>query len=246
MMQYLLSRAGRAIVMRLAQERTLCAFDFDGTLSPIVEHPAEAAMRAQTRTLLDGLAALYPCVILSGRSRADLLGRLDGVKVAGVIGNHGAETEATALRQPRRVEQWKATLERELGAVPGVWVEDKILSLAVHYRQAAQKTEARRRILAAVRDLEHVRVVAGKQVVNLVVARAPDKGTALATERDRLGCDWVLYVGDDETDEHAFALEGNVVPVRIGRSRRSHARYWLRTQSEIDKLLELLMGLRGA
>ena len=40
-----------------------------------------------------------------------------------------------------------------------------------------------------------------------------------------LGCDWVLYVGDDETDEDAFALGGNMVPVRVGRKQRSHARY---------------------
>ena len=239
-MQYLLSRASRPILTRLAQERTLCAFDFDGTLSPIVEHPGQAGMRDQTRSLLGRLAALYPCVIVSGRARADLLGRLSGVKVARVIGNHGAETEATT-RKPRRVEQWKASLELELGALPGLWVEDKGLSLAVHYRQSPQKTEARRRILAAARNLEQVRVFGGKQVVNLVVDRAPDKGEALAAERDRLGCNWVLYVGDDENDEDAFALDGNIVPVRIGRKQRSHARYYLRTQAEIDKLLELLV-----
>ena len=81
--------------------------------------------------------------------------------------------------------------------------------------------------------------------MNLVVDRAPHKGDALAAERDRLGCDWVLYVGDDDNDEDAFALDGNVVPVRIGRKRDSHARYYLRTQAEIDELLELLRGMRS-
>src|ERR1035441_6032607 len=90
-MEYILSRASRAILARLALNRTLCAFDFDGTLSPIVEHPAQASMRDRTRILLDRLAALYPCVVISGRSRADLLGRLGSVKLASVIGNHGAE-----------------------------------------------------------------------------------------------------------------------------------------------------------
>ena len=144
----------------------------------------------------------------------------------------------------RRVAQWKASLELELGALPGVWVEDKGLSLAVHYRQSPQKAEARRRILAATRNLKQVRVFGGKQVVNLVLDRAPNKGEALAAERDRLGCNWVLYVGDDENDEDAFALDGNIVPVRIGRKQRSHARYYLRTQAEIDKLLELLVRMR--
>src|ERR1039457_7339473 len=104
-MLYLLSRASRSILMRLAQERTLCAFDFDGTLSPIVEHPGQAVMGSQARILLGRLAALYPCVIVSGRGRADLLGMLSGVKVARVIGNHGAETEATTRKPPRRGER---------------------------------------------------------------------------------------------------------------------------------------------
>ena len=74
----------------------------------------------------------------------------------------------------------------------------------------------------------------GKQVVNVVARLAPHKGDALAAERDRLKCNWVLYLGDDENDEDAFALGGNVVPVRIGRKQRTHARYFLRTQTEIE------------
>jgi len=233
------------MLARLALQKTLCAFDFDGTLSPIVERPGEAGMRGQTRILLRRLAALYPCVIVSGRSRADVLARLRGVKVARVVGNHGAETEATVRIPRRRIEQWKASLELALGATPGLWVEDKDYSLAVHYRQSPRKTEANRRILEAARNLEQVRVVGGKQVVNLVLDSAPDKGDALATERVRLGCSWVLYVGDDDTDEDAFALHGNVVPVRVGRKQRSHARYYLRTQIEMDRLLETLVRLRA-
>lgn len=243
-MEYLLSRAGRKILMRLAGRRTLCAFDFDGTLSPIVARPDRAGMRARTSMLLGSLARIYPCVIVSGRARADLLGKLGGVPVARVIGNHGAETEIVAHSSRRVVQRWKPALEGELGSVPGVWVEDKGLSLAVHYRQSPQKAEARRRILAASRLLKHVRVFGGKQVVNLVIDRAPDKGVAVAAERDRLACEWVLYVGDDDTDEDAFALEGDIVPVRIGRKQTSRARYFLRAQAEIDQLLTLLLRLR--
>jgi len=243
-MQYLLSPASRGVLTRLAVEKTLCAFDFDGTLSPIVEHPGEAGMRDQTWILLGRLAELYPCVIVSGRGRADLLGKLRGVSVARAIGNHGAESEAATHIPRRRVERWKESLDLALGAIPGLWVEDKTLSLAVHYRQCTQKPEVRRRILAAARNLDRARVVGGKQVVNLVVDRAPDKGEALAAERARLRCSWVLYVGDDDNDEAAFALDGNVVPVRIGRRLHSHARYYLRKQMEIDKLLELLVLLR--
>lgn len=241
-MRYLLSRNSRPIVAQLAAERTLCAFDFDGTLAPIVEHPNQARMRTRTKELLGALAALYPCVIVSGRARSNVLGKLRGLNVAGVIGNHGAEmigTEGTSNRL--RVAQWKVALKSGLGLCPGVWIEDKGLSLAVHYRQSMQKAQARRHILAATRRLKQARVFGGKQVVNVVMDKAPHKGEALAAERDRLGCNSVLYVGDDENDEDAFGLDGKLVPVRIGRKRQSHARYYLRTQTEIDRLLELLV-----
>ena len=232
------------MLTRLAHENSLCAFDFDGTLSPIVPHPDRAGMRIRTRKLLACLAESYPCVVVSGRARADVLSKLGSMKLARVIGNHGAETEASTQSSRRQVGRWKAVLEREIGPFPGVWIEDKGISLAVHYRQSPRKAEARRLVLAAVRKLPDVRVYGGKEVMNLVGLHAAHKGDALAAERRRLKCNWVLYVGDDENDEDAFALAGNVVPVRIGRKQRSHARYYLRTQAEIDELLDLLVRLR--
>jgi trehalose 6-phosphate phosphatase len=233
------------LVTRLAHERTLCAFDFDGTLAPIADHPDAAGMRKRTRDLLRRVASLYPCIIVSGRDRASVLKKLSGVRVAGVLGNHGAES----VRKPgprRDVKRWKAALEPELDPIAGTWIEEKESSLAIHYRQSLSKAEARRRILAAAGKLKNVRVFGGKQVVNVVRDVAPHKGDALAAERDRLQCNWVLYLGDDENDEDAFALEGNIVPVRIGRKQRTHARYYLRTQAEIDDLLESLVQLREA
>ncbi|MGB7986604.1 MAG: trehalose-phosphatase [Terracidiphilus sp.] len=244
-MKYFLSKTVLPVVTRLAQERTLCAFDFDGTLSPIAEHPDQAGMRDRTRSLLNSLASLYPCIIVSGRARADVLEKLGDVKVDRVIGNHGAETEATqTFRQ--RMDQWKAALEVEVGFIPGVWVEDKGLSLAIHYRQASSKMEARKRIAAATQRLESARVYGGKQVVNVVQEGLPNKGDALADERDRLGCGGVMYVGDDENDEDAFAMEGNIVAVRIRRSLHSRAGYFLRSQVEVDELLDLLVQMREA
>ena len=241
-MRYLLSRACRPILARLARERTLCAFDFDGTLAPIVDHPDQAGMRDRTRKLLARVAALYPCVIISGRARADLLGKLGGVKVARVIGNHGAETESDrakvappggAMEGRPGARAWHAS--RSVGGRQGPLSGRALPPVPPESAKPAggfsQPTQ----------NLKQVRVFGGKQVVNLVAEGAPHKGEALAAERDRLGCNWVLYVGDDENDEDAFALDGNVVPVRIGRKRHSHARYYLRTQAEIDKLLELLV-----
>jgi len=246
-MKYLLSRASLPLLTRLAHQRTLCAFDFDGTLAPIADHPDRAGMRKRTRDLLRRVALLYPCVIVSGRDRTSVLKKLNGVRVAGVLGNHGAESARTPGSR-KEVKPWKAALEHELdplpGTLPGIWIEEKESSLSIHYRLCSQKAEAQRRILAATAKLKNVRVFGGKDVVNVMGKLAPHKGDALAAERDRLQCNWVLYLGDDENDEDAFALAGNIVPVRIGRKQRTHARYYLRTQIEIDDLLELLAELR--
>jgi trehalose 6-phosphate phosphatase len=246
-MRYLLSRASLPLLVQLAHERTLCAFDFDGTLAPIVDHPDQAGMRKRTRDLLRQVASLYPCVIVSGRDRVSVLEKLNGVHVAGVLGNHGAESDRK-LGSRKDVKLWKAALERELDPLPGtlsgIWIEEKESSLAIHYRLCSRKAEAQRRILAAAGKLKNVRVFGGKDVVNVMGKLAPHKGDALAAERDRLQCNWVLYLGDDENDEDAFALEGNMVPVRIGRKQHTHARYYLCGQTEIDDLLELLAQLR--
>jgi trehalose 6-phosphate phosphatase len=229
----------------LASERTLCGFDFDGTLAPIVQHPNEAEMRPRTREVLRELAAAFPCVILSGRAGPDVAAKVGDICVARVLGNHGAEIAPEAFKIKPEVERWQAELDQKLNGSQGVWIENKGLSLAVHYRQASDKPEMRRRILAAAREIRPARVFSGKQVINLTVKNAPHKGLALASERKRLGCDWVLFVGDDENDEDAFSIGGNIIATRVGRKRDSQAEYYLKNQSEIDTLLERLVKLRA-
>ena len=244
-MRYFLSPAGRSVATRLAAEKTLCAFDYDGTLAPIVAHPAQARMGMATRRLLTKLTALYPCAVISGRAKRDLLARLAGTGLKRVIGNHGADAGNPSREAPAVVREWAMELAPVVAPLDGVWIENKGYSLAVHYRQSVRKREARRSILAAVRRLRRARVVGGKQVVNVVPAGAPNKGTALLFERDSADCKCVLYVGDDDNDEDAFALSADVVAVRVGHKTASCARYYLRSQPEIDRLLELLIALRS-
>lgn len=243
-MRHLLSKASSPVLERLARANTLCAFDFDGTLAPIVDDPLEAAMRTSTRELLGELCRLYPVAVLSGRARTDLAGKLNGAGVSSVIGNHGGETAEESGGTPGRVGLWKAILELRLPKDRGLWVEDKGLSLAVHYRRAIRKAEARNSIHAAVRGLEGLKIVGGKEVINLIESHAPTKGDALAAERDRLGCNAILYVGDDDNDEDAFGLEGDLVPVRVGRTSKSKARFYIPSQEQIDDLLRRMVDLR--
>jgi trehalose 6-phosphate phosphatase len=250
-MKHLLSPRNLPVVERFAWSRVLLAFDFDGTLAPIIVDPNAAQMRARTRVLLARAATLYPTVVISGRTRADTRRRLEGVALREVIGNHGAERTDVDAREGPAVRRWRLALGARLAELPGVFIESKGLSLSVHYRQSRQKKRARAAILAGAAELarrEPLRIVGGKQVVNLVSEDAPHKGVALERARARLGCDTALYVGDDETDEDVFALDqpGRLLGVRVGTRAGSHAAFFLRGQGEIDQLLRVLIRARTA
>ncbi len=242
--RYILSSSSRPVLKELARENTLCAFDFDGTLAPIVDQPEKANLRDETRRALARLSTLYPCIVVSGRAGDDVRDRLQGLQLARVIGNHGAEGAAFDGGETSAFPEWKAELRKLISVLPGVQLEDKGLSLAIHYRQSTDKSTARRRILAAASELRDSHVFGGKQVVNVVHAGAPNKGDALADERERLACDHVIFVGDDDNDEAAFALRGKVVSVRVGLKKTSHARYYVRRQAEVDELIRCLVYLR--
>jgi trehalose 6-phosphate phosphatase len=243
-MKHILARANRDVLRQFACSRMLLAFDFDGTLAPIVPAPEQAVMRPDTRSLLEALARRYPCVVISGRARADAVRRLRGVEAVEVIGNHGIEPWQTSSRGLLLVRRWRRVLERELAPFAGVTVEDKVHSLAVHYRRSREKKKARAAILRVAAALGDLRLIRGKQVVNLLPTDAAHKGIALERARARFACDTALYVGDDETDEDVFALDqpGRLLTIRVGRKRHSGASYFLQNQAEIDRLLEALLG----
>lgn len=246
-MRHILARANVDILRQFAWSRVLLAFDYDGTLAPIVDDPARARMRSRTRALFRDVARRYPCVIISGRSQVDIRRHLVGVEVAEVIGNHGIDPAQYDGPLSRRVRGWTAKLERELAGLRGVVIEDKVVSIAVHYRQSREKRRAAVEILRAAQGLGKVRIIRGKLVFNLLPEGAPHKGMALQAARDRLGCDTAIYVGDDEADEDVFALDepGRLLGLRVEDSATSHAGYFLRDQEEVDDLLSVLLSCRA-
>jgi trehalose 6-phosphate phosphatase len=241
----ILRPANRHVLAEFAASNVLLAFDFDGTLAPIVAVPSHARMRSETSRLLAEAARLYSCIVVSGRAHSDLLGRLDGIPVRGVVGNHGVEPWETSQELADEVQRWRPLLEQKLRDLPGVTIEDKSFSVSVHYRRARDKERARAQILDAAAALGDVRVIGGLQVVNILPPGAPDKGTALVSERERLGCESAIYVGDDETDEDVFALEDpdRVLGIRVGPTPASAAEYSINSQAEIDELLRVLVEL---
>lgn len=248
-MKALLSRENRVLLDQLAWSNVLLAFDFDGTLAPIVTNRHRAAMRARTARLFATVCQRYPSAVISGRAKADVARRLSGARVKYLIGNHGLEPGTRLGTFERQVVQAHPLLETALEAVPGIDIENKRYSLAIHYRRAREKQKAREAIRRAVAGLPvPMRVIPGKLVINAVPAAAPNKGDALLALRDKTGTDVAMYIGDDVTDEDVFRIDqpGRLFTVRVGRSRTSAARYYLRAQQEIDTLLEHLVALRAA
>jgi trehalose 6-phosphate phosphatase len=246
-MNNILSRSGLEVLKQFAWSNGLLAFDYDGTLAPIVPDPERAAMRKSTRELLDELTRLYPVIVVSGRAQADVRKRLKGVPVREVVGNHGLEPWHAAGRFAERVQRWKSFLQEKLRSFKGVAIEDKNFSLAIHYRHCREKKRAKAEILKAVSQLKDIRIIGGKCVVNLLPSQAPHKGLALVRQRKQLQCDTAIFVGDDETDEDVFALDqpGRLLGIRVGPRPGSLADYCLNSQTDIDDLLYRLIELRS-
>ena len=97
-------------------------------------------------------------------------------------------------------------------------LEEKQFSVSVHYRKSRDKQSARRIIRRIAEGLPGAHTIGGKQVVNIVPRGAPHKGQAVEQVRRRQKLDTVLYVGDDDTDENAFAMRrtGRVWGIRVG------------------------------
>ena len=249
MMRHLFSPEGDAALRALARRQPLFAFDFDGTLAPIVPRPDDARVSAALSRRLAQLAASHPVAVITGRAVADVLPRL-GFEPGYVIGSHGAEDPAVAPRAG--VVDALDAMRRQLAAtrpaleVAGVQLEDKGSSLALHYRLARDRDAAQAVIAAQLERLDpRLRSFGGKCVANLVAADAPDKADALFALVERSRSDSALFAGDDVNDEAVFErAPPHWLTLRIGRDdRASQARFFLDSPAEMAQLLGRVLAL---
>jgi trehalose 6-phosphate phosphatase len=235
-----------ASLARLAVGKPLLAFDFDGTLAPIVPRPEWARVPAALAEVLERLAARFPVAIVTGRKIDDVRHRL-GFKPWAIVGCHGAECDTQpTLNQSfaRRLDTARQRLldNAEELTFAGVGVEDKQQSIALHYRRSANHARALALIHRCMEGLgDELRVYPGKCVVNVVCGDAPDKLHAVRRLQQTSGCESVFFAGDDTNDEPVFAAaEAAWVTVRIGGQAPSAAHCVLRHQ---DDLADTLGGL---
>jgi trehalose 6-phosphate synthase/phosphatase len=252
------SEALRSATARLAEmPRLLVALDFDGTLAPLVDRPEDARATDRARAAIERLVGSEDTrvAIVSGRA-LDSLKDVAAPPVAALLsGSHGVELQLDTgggvtldLREGEltRLEQLIEIVEDAASGSYGAWVERKPAGIALHTRRlgasagAALQRVARERVETALPGLS---TRSGKNVLEFAV-RASDKGEALTRLRQHVGADAVLYVGDDITDEDAFAtLETDDLGVKVGQGK-SLAAYRLRGPDDVAQLLELLADLR--
>jgi trehalose 6-phosphate phosphatase len=227
--------------------KVLLAFDYDGVLAPLVKEPSGARMRPRTRALLARLSGLYPVAVISGRAWRDVAAFLGGLAPT-IVGNHGFElghpvpVPRAVLRQ---VRGWRLRLDRSLAGVQGIHFENKRSTLAVHYGLSRAWRRAERLVYEAANQLEGTRLIPGKKVLNVLPHDFPSKGDAVRALVARLGCEAAMYVGDDVTDEDAFAVGAPLVfGVHVGKGP-SLAPWCLHAQADVDALLERLAAARA-
>ena len=247
-----------AVAVFAARPRVLVAVDFDGTLSPFVIDPMAARAMPGGLEALAALAALdgVTAAIVSGRDLETLSALTGFAPGAGVvlIGSHGAQTSPTC--QGGLDEEATARLivvNDELEAIrtrfPAVRLEHKPSAVVMHTRGVEPSVAAAATAAALEVGERHrgVHVMPGKSVVELTVTEA-NKGTALLTLARVTGSDATLYVGDDVTDERAFAAldpASGDLSVKVGDGD-SVATQRVPDPASVVALLELVAELRRA
>ncbi|MGQ0814765.1 MAG: trehalose-phosphatase [Gemmatimonadota bacterium] len=237
----------------------LIALAFDCTIAPIVQRPQEAYMLAGARAAIERLLKRpdTDIALISGRSLDDLRARaaLDGVYYSG---NHGLQIDGPGVHETRadakqlipRVEDVAKQLHERLAGIAGVYIEDKTLSLSVHSRMV-EDDAVRERIHAIVESTVNggppgLRLTYGKRIVEVRPNVEWHKGKATlflidSIEQARRCALFPVFVGDDVTDEDAFAALGDRgVGVVVADHPPAHtaARAWVRSPEEVVSLLE--------
>lgn len=239
---------GLATLLEPQLGRALVGFDVDGVLAPIVQRANEASLSPGVHDALGELAQRTEVAILSGRSLGDLehlFAFPDGVHV---IGSHGLEIRGADGVALDADEQYTFDQLELLGrktveaAGRGAWLEYKPASVVVHTREADPQLadpaiDSASRLARLVNGAQ---VKPGHHVLELL-SRSASKGEALLALAHRLDRAPLVFVGDDVTDEDAFALMGeDDISVRVGDGT-SVARYRLGGPDDVVALLDLLV-----
>lgn len=252
-MKYLFN-AWNSVKKKINKNNLFIFLDFDGTLTPIVSTPQKAVLSKAVRKLLKEMSKNHKIrlVFISGRSLKDIK-RLIGIKGVIYVGNHGLEIDGpktkfkspVSLAHKKILKCIKDDLKTRLSAVGGLFIEDKGLSLSVHYRLVDKYK------IPEIKTVLHnsitpyfkrgiINIKSGKKVFEIRPLINWDKGKAvlwLLPKKDIIP----IYLGDDTTDEDAFkVLKNRGITIFVGRPKKSYAEYFLKDTKEVEYFLNRL------
>ncbi|MGA2092379.1 MAG: trehalose-phosphatase [Sedimentisphaerales bacterium] len=247
----------------LANRPIFLFLDYDGTVTPIRKKPALGHISKRSKKLIVELSKSPHCrlAIISGRSLKDVR-KMAGV--SGIIygGNHGLEMQCPRIRFQSPVsKKHKAILRQlhrrlveKLSPIKGVLIEDKGLSLSVHYRLVAAKDRPLvktvfSQITSAYVERNQILVKPGKMVLEVFPPVEWNKGKAVqwllknaAVKNTKIV---PIYIGDDVTDEDAFKfLKNRGLSIYVGKPGKSRARYYVKDINEVHDFLSLIAKLK--
>ncbi len=239
-----------------AATHVLLAIDFDGTLAPIVDNPDKASLEPRTAQVLRALTLQdnVSVALVSGRKVSDLKRRI-GLDLV-YAGNHGLEISGMGLsfRHPRAealrnsVSAICTRLGHQLRSIPGVLIENKVLTGTVHFRNAPPGS------LRLLHETIRCAMLPYHRVLRLRLAKKAweiyprvrwNKGSAarLLLRRFLPRLPLAICIGDDETDEDMFKALPDAITIRVGPAKRSCAQYFVNGQAEVHAVLELILAL---
>ncbi|MCM8812392.1 MAG: trehalose-phosphatase [Candidatus Omnitrophica bacterium] len=251
-------RAQAEICRKLAGRQVMLGVDYDGTLAPFAARPEQARLAPAVRRVLRQCAALprVRLAVVSGRPLADLRRRV-AIPDISYAGDHGwciqtpqgAYTRKLSPAIAQALVAVERCLRRVCADIPGVLIEGKLFSVALHYRAVAAQ---RRRTVRSCfqhcirpwREQGMLETLEGALVREARPARPWNKGHAVRwlwrqsgiPPRERVA----VYIGDDRTDEDVFRiLRESDVGIVVGRQKRSGAQYCVETQAEVIEVLRM-------
>ncbi len=251
----------------------LLFLDYDGTLTPIVARPEMAVLSSQARKILKQLShhCLFKLAIISGRSLSELRTLLALENIA-YAGNHGLEIECPPdYRQGRsretitfthpmakkfqpRLERLEHRLSKRLSDIDGIVIQNKGLTLSLHYRLAEQTAIKRIKQLlfeaiecAGAKD--KLQVTEGKKVLEVRPPIDWNKGKAIEwlLQIYRTQGSLPIFAGDDVTDEDGFRVLHKLggISILVGKDKASSAaRYSLDSPEQLYRWLGKLLEAR--
>lgn len=256
MKRYLFDSLEEVINCVKTASQILLFLDYDGTLVPICKEPSLAKLSIEGKKLVRSLSGIswLSIGIISGRSVEEVR-KLVGIKDLIYAGNHGFEIlfrEGVWVHPEIKsfesdLKRITCELKRSTKGINGILVEDKRVTVSIHYRNLTGKSPGSIfKIVSKVLEPYPgvFSITRGKKVYEIRPHINWDKGKAVVKISQLLDFKTKplkIYIGDDQTDEDVFRVLGKRdISIRVGYKKGSKARYFCKGSGEILRFLEEL------